>query len=362
MPPFRTGVSLHSHTLHSRESMEFIGRVTHGVPWLSAKIREQREAYRRIKGRELDLSRAWWTPPLSARQAVDVERGQIERMGFEGLVSLTDHDNIDAGLQLQIFEDTRNYPISVEWTVPFRQTFFHVGIHNMPADSCVEMMRSMQEFTAQPAEARIAPMLEWLGSAPGSLIVLNHPLWDENHIGADAHEHHARAFMSVGARYIHAFELNGLRPWKENRRVIQFANELEMPLISGGDRHAREPNACVNLTNAGSFAEFADEIRTDGWSDVCFMPQYRETFRMRIVLNMCDILEEDPNHSRGWRMWHDRVFFLSDEGIEKSLPEMLTGGFPPVINQFVALVKYVRHPGIRSALRLALGERQEFAI
>ena len=79
MPEFRTGVSLHSHTLHSRESLDFIERATANTPWLSGAIRKQREKYRAIKGRELDLSRAWWTPPLSGRQAVDLEKRQIER-------------------------------------------------------------------------------------------------------------------------------------------------------------------------------------------------------------------------------------------------------------------------------------------
>ena len=63
---FRTGVSLHGHTLYSRESMDFIGRATENTPWLSGAIRKQREKYREIKGREIDFKRAWWTPPLAS--------------------------------------------------------------------------------------------------------------------------------------------------------------------------------------------------------------------------------------------------------------------------------------------------------
>ncbi len=44
---FRAGVSLHSHTLHSRESMHFIGNATANTPWLSGAIRKQREKYGR---------------------------------------------------------------------------------------------------------------------------------------------------------------------------------------------------------------------------------------------------------------------------------------------------------------------------
>jgi len=36
---FRTGVSLHSHTLHSRESLDFIYRAAAQAPLLSAAIR-----------------------------------------------------------------------------------------------------------------------------------------------------------------------------------------------------------------------------------------------------------------------------------------------------------------------------------
>jgi hypothetical protein len=94
---FRTAVSLHSHTLHSRESLDFIGRATADTPWLSGAIRKQMEKYRALKGRDVDLSRAWWTPPLSALQAWRLEKSQIENsLGLDALVSLTDHDNIDA--------------------------------------------------------------------------------------------------------------------------------------------------------------------------------------------------------------------------------------------------------------------------
>jgi hypothetical protein len=107
--------------------------------------------------------------------------------------------------------------------------------------------------------------------------------------------------------FIHALELNGLRPWKENRDVAVLAGSKPLPLISGGDRHGREPNANIKLTNAATFAEFVGEIRRYGWSDVLFMPQYREPFRLRILRNMCDILEDDPEHSLGWTRWCDRA-------------------------------------------------------
>ena len=360
---FRTGISLHSHTLHSHESLDFIGRATANIPWLSGAIRKQREKYRALKGREVDLSRAWWTPPYSALRACKLEKSQIENtLDRDALVSLTDHDNIDAGLQLSFLDETRECPVSVEWTVPFRQTFFHLGLHNLPAQEARAIMRGLAAITANPLESRIGPMLDWLASMPEVLIVFNHPLWDEKHNGAPVHRASVAAFLLQFGHSIHALELNGLRPWAENHTVVQLAKTLNKPLVSGGDRHGKEPNACVNLTNAKSFSEFVEEIRHDGWSDVLFMSHYREPFKLRIVQNLCDILENDERHSLGWRHWSDRVFYLADDGSTRSVRQLWGSNFPSVINRFVGLMDLARHPRVRSALRFAFTEHQEFAL
>jgi hypothetical protein len=342
--------------------MSFIGHATANTPWLSGAIRKQAEKYRALKGREVDLSRAWWTPPLSALHAWQVERSQIERsLGIRGYVSITDHDNIDAGLQLRLLEDSRDCPISVEWTVPWRQTFFHIGLHNLPSDAASSVMRDLAGLTADPVAGRIGEMLDRLHSMPEVLIVFNHPLWDEGHIGADLHKESVDSFLARFRPFIHALELNGLRPWKENRDVALLAAAEWFPVISGGDRHGREPNACINLTNAATFAEFVEEVRHDGWSDVLFMPQYREPFKLRILQNLCDILEDDPGHSLGWTRWSDRVFYLTDEGVDKSLNELWGKKFPSVVNQFVSLMSLARHTHVRRALRLALTRTRELA-
>ncbi len=360
---FRTAVSLHSHTLHSRESLDFIQRATKDTPWLGGAVRKQEAKYRALKGRDVDLTRAWWTPPLSARQAWKLENDQLEKvLDHSAIVSISDHDNIDAALHLHVLAGMEMSPISVEWTVPFRRTFFHVGVHNMPGGEATAMMREMQDLTARPNAARAAALLEWFAQCPESLIVLNHPLWDENHVGAEAHREHLNAFVELYRPFLHAAELNGLRPWAENQQTAQAAAAARLPVISGGDRHGREPNSCVNLTNSANFAEFAEEVRRDGWSDVLFLPQYREPLRMRILENICDILQDDPNHGMGWIRWSERVFYLTDEGIVKSLNELWNGGFPRIVNRFVSLVNLVKHRRVKSALRLALGERQEFAL
>jgi hypothetical protein len=170
------------------------------------------------------------------------------------------------------------------------------------------------------------------------------------------------AFLGRFGGLIHAFELNGLRPWKENRAVVGLAERHRMPLVSGGDRHGKEPNACLNLTNAASFAEFADEVRRDRWSDVLFLHQYCEPLRMRILDNLAGIIEDDPEHALGWVRWSDRVFYLTDEGVVKSLAELWGSQTPAVVTRFVGLMSLLKHRQVRGALRAAFAEREEFAV
>ena len=98
-------------------------------------------------------------------------------------------------------------------------------------------------------------------------------------------------------------KLSGLRPWAENRMVMDLARNLDRILISGGGRHGREPNATINLTTAASFEVFADEVRS-GWSHVLFLPQYREPLRLRILADFVRRSTRLPGP--GWAAEMDR--------------------------------------------------------
>src|SRR5258708_13712794 len=98
---FQTGVSIHSHTMHSKENMAFLPKHAHQIPIVSGIIRGHEETFRRTNGRDLDYNRAWWTPPLPAADALRLEARQIEeKLGLRSLVSLTHPDSIHAGKQL----------------------------------------------------------------------------------------------------------------------------------------------------------------------------------------------------------------------------------------------------------------------
>ena len=137
---YAAAISLHSHTQYSKESLEFVPRYAHRIPLVSYLVRRQEEKYERIHGRVIDFDTGWWTPPLSAREAYDLERAQIQReLGLQAMVSLTDHDNIEAPMTLHVLPEMKDVPISVEWTVPYGASYFHLGVHNLPLRSAHEL-------------------------------------------------------------------------------------------------------------------------------------------------------------------------------------------------------------------------------
>lgn len=116
---FSTGVSLHAHTHHSRESMTDVPEVMGRIPLIGRNLERELQACLAPDGAALDFSRMWWHPPVSPREVFESEADQIEgRLGLSALVSVTDHDDIAAGLELQTLYAQRRAPISVEWTVP----------------------------------------------------------------------------------------------------------------------------------------------------------------------------------------------------------------------------------------------------
>jgi hypothetical protein len=358
---FRTAVSLHGHTLHSRESLGFIYKFARSFPPLRAALTRGERRYREVHGTALDLNRAWWTPPLAPHDAWLLEQRHIEEsLCCRALVSLTDHDNIDAPLALRVLDECHTVPVSVEWTVPFSETFLHLGVHNLDTATARSTMQDFESFTAAPDGTRLAEILAAIHSRPDALVVVNHPCWDEAGIGRAHHRAALRSLVERCGPWLHAFEINGLRPWAENRAVLEFAGACGKPVVSGGDRHALEPNTVLNLTNASSFSEFAAEVRS-GRSDVCITPRYLESFTMRVLHDLEQILAEHDNHGRGWRLWSDRVFHQCDDGVVRSLTTLF-GGRPPVaVRFFVAAVQALRAPALRGAFRTVLGGRQETA-
>lgn len=340
---FRTGVSLHSHTMHSKELLDFIPRMAAKVPALQAEIARLSRRFERFHGRPVDFTNGWWTPPLDPISAVRLESAQITNLGLAPLVSLTDHDNLDASRH-------ESHIASVELTVKLEASFIHLGIHNLPHARAHEVLA----YGDRPAA-----LMDWLRQFPNALLVFNHPLWDEAGIGEYAHLGMVEEFITEFHSDIHALELNGLRPWKENKAVVELAAGHRIPLISGGDRHGTEPNANINLTNASSFDEFVDEIRRQRRSHIHFLPQYKTPYALRIASNLTEILRDTPDHALGWSRWSDRVFYEVVPGQARSLSEYWTNGEPTLIRTFVSVVHIMRASSQLSPVRFATGLLEE---
>ncbi len=353
---FRSGVSLHSHTMFSEESLDMIPRYTAKLPWVGAAVRQHSGEYQAKNGRAFDFVDAFWTPPLTPRQAYRLEEKQIRRrFQLPALVSLTDHDDIQAAPLLRVLNQFRQTPVSTEWTIPFGPTFFHLGVHNIPADQATEIHAALARFTADPTPESLAGYLRELNGYPTVLLVLNHPFWDEKGIGAGRHREALGRLLREYGRSFHALELNGLRCWAENKAVLEMGREMDLPLISGGDRHGREPNAILNLTAASTFEGFVEEVRYGRESHVVFMPQYRAPLKLRVFQTMADVVREYPQNMQGRRLWSDRCFYRDPESGEKhTLSTVWRDGGPLVIRQFIRAMRLLDTRGLQSALRLAL--------
>ena len=356
---FRTGVSLHSHTLHSREKLEFIPRLALRVPLLSWEFRRLQRRFEASTGKLPDFSAAYWTPPLTPLEAFDVERTQIEEtLGLAAVVSLTDHDNIEAA---DCCEAAGRYiPISVEWTVPFADTFFHLGVHNLPTSTAPEWMAALTGYTRSPRTTPLQDLLSRLHEQEGVLIVLNHPMWDQAEIGRVGHTAALTALLQQAGCRIHALEFNGLRSWNENQRVLDLALECSRPVISGGDRHGREPNAVINLSHASNLMEFSSEIRS-GQSHVLVLPQYREPLRFRILQTLMDVMGDCPGPADR-RQWMDRVFYARNGGHCVPLSCLWKDGGPRIVRCFSGGLQLARSPAVQRMIRPWLRGPQDAAV
>jgi hypothetical protein len=321
----RTVVSLHAHTNLSRESVTLLPSYLDRIPVIGAMARREMRAYEQRNGRPIDFTKGWWHPPVTANQVLASESAQIERLGLRPLVSITDHDSVDAGLSL-IGTAAGEVPISFEWTVPYGRGFLHLGIHNLPRDTALAVFATLETFTSQTASASLADMLDLVTSRPETLVVLNHPLWDLAGVGADTHLEMAHRFVRESRCWLHAIELNGYRSWEENAGAADFARACGLPVISGGDRHGCAPNSLLNVTNAASFAEFVAEVRDDAHSVVLLMPEYREPLVARKMAVAADVMRANPSHPAGQPLWTDRISYEDDGVIRPLSAEWPDGG------------------------------------
>jgi hypothetical protein len=362
---YQTGVSLHSHTNQSEETLDFVADWGNQYKIVRPFLKRLEERSGRNHGIKINWARSYWTPPLTPKLAFDLESQQIAKLGVAPLVSITDHDNIQAPLLLRSVPSARHIPISVEWTAPYAgdqnsKQYFHLGIHNLPSARASQWMETLAEFTVKPNDARLTELLVALNQEPNVLVIFNHPLWDLYRIGQEKHDFLVNEFLQKNGAHFHALELNGLRDWEENRAVRRLAERWNMLLISGGDRHGVEPNANINLTNATSFNEFVHEVRKERRSNVLFMPQYAEPWKHRILQSTMDAIRDYPEFPQGSRTWDERVYHPDAKGEVRPLTELWPLGRPPrVLTMFLALVRMMGKGPFSSSLRYAWSDSSQ---
>lgn len=313
----KTGVSLHCHTEHSKEMLDFIPHYAAQIPIISYFWAKERDNYLKREGRPLDFSNSYWSPPMTAHDVFNIEKEQINRHGLEAVASITDHDSISANLQIGETISNDQAPISLEWTVPFSYGFFHVGVHNLPKDRAVELTKTLLDYTfnrENHSAENLNELFSMLNQIPEILVVLNHPLWDIEIVGKEKHRILLKNFLKEHGHWIHALEINGFRKWSENKAVLEMAEALGFPIVTGGDRHGCKPNTVLNLTDAKTFSEFVDEIRVDKRSEVVLMPEYKQPLQSRQLQSFAEILKHYPDFPENRRKWFHRVFVDIGDG------------------------------------------------
>ena len=360
---FRSGVSLHSHTNQSKETLDFLANLGNTYPVIRPFLSRLERRSQDVHGLRVNYAASYWTPPMTPKLAFDLESSQIEKLDISSMVSITDHDTIQAPMLLRTVPSARQIPVSVEWTAPYGVQSFHLGVHNLPSAKATEWMQTLSDYTANPNDAWLTEILQALHDEPNVLVIFNHPLWDLYLVGQEKHDFLVNEFLQKNGNYMHALELNGLRNWDENRAVRRLAEKWNMLLISGGDRHGIEPNANINLTNAESFTEFVHEVRREQKSNILFMPQYAEPWKHRILQSTVDAIRDYPEFPQGSRTWDQRVYHPNAKGEIVPLSEIWPNGQPPrAMSAIIAMVQMIGRGPVSGGLRIAWSESEQLRL
>ena len=69
----KTGVSLHCHTEHSKEMLNFIPHYAAQLPVISYFWAKERDNYQKREGKDIDFTNAYWSPPMTAKDVFNIE-------------------------------------------------------------------------------------------------------------------------------------------------------------------------------------------------------------------------------------------------------------------------------------------------
>ncbi len=354
-----TGVSLHCHSMYSKELLDFVPHYAERIPIVKHIWRREMRRYESEYGARPDFTSGFWQPPLTGFDVLASESAGLLDMGLKPIVSITDHDRIDANIELN--NASHEIPISMEWTVPFENAFFHLGVHNLPKDRAARVTEDLLNYTyakGEPDDERLTELFEMLNEIPDLLIVFNHPIWDIEMIGQENHEIALGRFLDCHRQWLHAIEVNGFREWKENDRAVELAKSLGFPIISGGDRHCCQPNTMFNVTNAADFSEFVEEVRNDRHSRIVITAEYHVPLPSRQLASISQILGDYPHFSEGRQLWSDRIFLDTNDGMGlRSLTDQWNGRRPVWSLVALGILRMMGHSWFRPLINAAVGDK-----
>ena len=142
---------------------------------------------------------------MTPAHALKIESGQIaNHLSLRPLVSLNDHDDTEGPLALSALR--LQSPLSFEWSVPWRGTIFHIGIHDVPAPRVTELTARLLSVTE-----RFGNLIREIATLQDTLIVFNHPIRDECGAGTSYHRERAIEFLREYRPRLHAIGINGMR-------------------------------------------------------------------------------------------------------------------------------------------------------
>ena len=201
---FASGVSLHSHTSQSKETLDFLANLGNRSHLIRKLLRFCEERAMHRYGFKIDYAAGYWTPPLTPRLAFDLESKQIEKLNISPLVSISDHDNITAPMLLRTVAAARHIPVSVEWSAPSSVPMAAVSSPSIlasttwPATLAAEWMRTFEEYTASPSDARLDRNPLCASRAAQCVDHLHDRRWDLYLIGDQKHRLYVDELMANG--------------------------------------------------------------------------------------------------------------------------------------------------------------------
>ena len=77
---FRAGVSLHSHTNQSKETLDFLANLGNQYPAIRPLLTRLERRSEETAGPRVNYAASYWTPPMTPQLAFDLESRQIETL------------------------------------------------------------------------------------------------------------------------------------------------------------------------------------------------------------------------------------------------------------------------------------------